>query len=243
MNIDLHERTHVAAADAQRLDLYAPIHKALRAYMSDTLLALGRADATDAQTVDAAIQQLDALLVFCEQHIVHEDTFMHPAIEARAPGHSATVAEDHTQHRVHIDELRQLARAVEASRGPRRSGLLLALYRQFALFMADNLVHMHREETAHNAALWAHYSDPELAAVHDALVSSIPPDEMMTVLRWMVPNLPQSERIALLRELQTQAPAPAFEAALQTVQPHLSTPNWHGLTRALGLPTVPGLVC
>ena len=31
-----------------------------------------------------------------------------------------------------------------------------------ALFIADNFQHMHVEETAHNAVLWARYTDAEL---------------------------------------------------------------------------------
>jgi hypothetical protein len=44
MKIDTHEMRQVAAAQAPRMDLYAGIHKALRALMADTLLAVGRMD-------------------------------------------------------------------------------------------------------------------------------------------------------------------------------------------------------
>lgn len=243
MLITPHEMAQVAAADTGRLDLYAPIHKALRAFMADTLLALGRTDAEDGAALAGTLERLEALLVFCEHHIEHENAFMHPAIEARAPGHSATVASEHRQHQAHIDWLRQAADRVRHTAPGQRAAPLQALYRQLALFVADNFVHMHQEETDHNAILWAHYSDAELAALHDTLVASIPPAEMLVVLRWMVPNLPPAERAALMGDLQAHAPAPAFEAALDAIRPHLRTPEWHALTRALGLPAVPGLAC
>lgn len=241
MQFDPQEMARVAAASARRLDLYAGIHKALRAFLTDTLLTVGRTDATEPAELSAALEQLESLLVFCEHHVAHENTFMHPAIEARAPGRSAVVADDHEHHLAHIAQLRQAAEVVRRAEHDQRAALLQALYRRLALFVADNFVHMEQEEAAHNAALWAHYSDEELMAVHEALVGSIPPAEMMQVLRWMVPHLPPADRVGLMRDLQANAPAPAFQAALDTVQPHLSTREWQQLTRALGLPAVPGL--
>jgi hypothetical protein len=101
---------------------------------------------------------------------------------------------------------------------------------------------MHVEETAHNAVLWARYTDAELAVIHQALVASIPPHEMMFVIRWMVPFMNPAERAALLTNMQANAPAPAFAAALDTVRPHLDQNEWAKLARSLGLPPVPALV-
>jgi hypothetical protein len=57
----------------------------------------------------------------------------------------------------------------------------LQLYRHPARFVAENFEHMQVEETVHNEALWAHYTDAELKALHDRLRASIPPAEMMLV--------------------------------------------------------------
>ena len=114
--------------------------------------------------------------------------------------------------------------------------MLFRSYRRLSLFVAENFEHMLIEETRHNAALWAHYSDTELAALHDALLASIPPQEMMATLRWLVPFMAHSERCALLSDMQAHAPAPAFEAALGVVRPHLSERDWGKLVQALGLP-------
>ena len=95
---------------------------------------------------------------------------------------------------------------------------------------------MHVEETAHNAVLWARYTDAELVAIHDALVASIPPEEMMFTLRWLVPFMNPAERAAMLRDMRVHAPAPAFAAALEVVRPHLAGREWDKLAAALALP-------
>ncbi|MFC5520702.1 hemerythrin domain-containing protein [Polaromonas jejuensis] len=242
MNIHPQEMQQVAAQDAPRLDLYAGIHKALRALMADTLLALGRMDADDALELAQTSQRVLELLDFCASHLQHENEFIHAAMEARAPGASEAIAHEHEEHEQHIAELGGLVGALLKVPATQRAGAALELYRQLALFIADNFQHMHVEETAHNAVLWSRYTDAELAELHAALVASIPPDEMMYVVRWMVPFMNPAERIAMLADMQAHAPAPAFAAALDLVRPHLSDVEWAKLTRGLGLPAVPGLV-
>ncbi|MDI1341083.1 hemerythrin domain-containing protein [Polaromonas sp.] len=243
MNINPHEMTQLAAAQpVSRLDMYAGIHKALRALMADTLLAVGRMDTGDDLELATTTQRVCELLDLCASHLAHENRFVHTALEARAPGSSDVMAHEHEEHAQHIASLGGLAGTLLKSPLPERAGLAMELYRQLALFIAGNFQHMHVEETAHNAVLWSRYTDAELADIHGALVASIPPQEMMYTLRWMVPFMNPAERQAMMGEMQAHAPAPAFAAAMDTVRPHLSDAEWAKLTRGLGLAAAPGLV-
>ena len=51
-----------------------------------------------------------------------------------------------------------------------------------------------------------------------------------------------AERAMMLADMQAKAPAPAFDAVLETVRPHLTQVEWAKLMRSLGLPVAPGLV-
>lgn len=234
MKIDPQEIRQVAAVQAPRIDMYAGIHKALRALMADTLLAVGRMDSEDPLELAQVTQRVVELLDFCRAHLRHENEFVHPAIEARAPGASAAIAHEHDEHERHIEALGHSVAALRACPAVQRGAASLELYRSLALFIAENFQHMHVEETAHNAVLWARYTDAELLEIHQALVASIPPDEMMFIVRWMVPFMNPGERSAMLAGMQAQAPAPAFQAALDTVRPHLSATEWSKLARSLG---------
>ena len=69
---EIAEIAEIAATQspAPRVDLYAGIHKALRAFMADTLLAVGRTDPADAQEVAATRERLGTLLDLCAgQHL------------------------------------------------------------------------------------------------------------------------------------------------------------------------------
>jgi hypothetical protein len=156
-----------ATANAPRLDLYSGIHKALRAAMADALITLGRCDPQDDTDLAVATSTVRDLLQACAQHVAHEDRYMHPAIHARAPGVSERAADDHHGHLEHIAMLQAEVDALLASAPAARDAAALTLYHRLSLFVAENFEHMLIEETRHNAALWAHYSDAELAALHD----------------------------------------------------------------------------
>jgi iron-sulfur cluster repair protein YtfE (RIC family) len=242
MKIDPKEIQQVAAVHAPRLDLYASIHKALRAFMADTLLAIGRMDSDDALDLAQSTQRVLELLEFCTSHLEHENQFIHTAIEARAPGASERLVYEHEEHRQSIAALAQSVASLRARAPGDRAAAALGLYRDLALFVAHNFEHMHEEETAHNAVLWAHYTDAELAEIHARLVGSVPPAEMMVVMRWMVPFMNPAERAEMLTDLRWNAPAPAFNAVLGTVRPHLTEREWSKLENALALPAAPRLV-
>ena len=100
--------------------------------------------------------------------------------------------------------------------------------------MAENLEHMHHEETAHNALLWEAYSDAELQAIERALVASVAPDEMAVVARWMLPAMTAADRAAKLTEMQPALPPQAFAGIMAMLKGQLSERDWYKLGSALG---------
>jgi iron-sulfur cluster repair protein YtfE (RIC family) len=235
------EQTAATVAAAQRYDLYQTIHKGLRDFMGDTLSRVGRVDVTDNDDLARTLGQLEALLNFCASHLQHENEFIHTAIRERQPAAASRTAEDHVEHLQSIEALRTEARAVYAAPDEQRMALALRLYRHLALFVAENLQHMHIEETANNAALWNHYTDAELMAIHQRLLASVSPQDKLEVMRWMVPAINPAQRAALLGGLKAQAPAAMLDAVVNVVRPHLEIRDWSKLARAIGLPDQAGL--
>lgn len=244
MKIDTREmETLQASGDSVgRVDLYVGIHKALRALMVDVLTAVGRMDTDDESEFEWVSSRVLQLAEVCTSHLTHENDFVHVAMEARRPGASARIANEHIAHGAAIAELEAAVRRMRACEGETRARSALDLYRQLALFVAHNFEHMHVEETAHNAVLWAHYSDEELLALHGRILASLPAEENLFTLRWMIPAMTPAERLQVLAGMQAHAPAPAFAAALDVVQPHLDLRGWAKLSRGLDLAPVAGLV-
>ena len=220
--------------DADRFNLYTLIHKGLRACMSETLVSVGRLDPNDTTEIAAAVGQVRGLIEFAREHVEHEEQWIHPALEARRPGSSAETREDHARHLESLASLESSARALERSEGSDRARTALRLYRQLALFVAENFEHMHVEETENHATLAACYSEQEVIELHDRLVAAVKPASMMTALRWLVPASSAPERAAMLNGMQQGAPAAAFAAVLERARSHLSARDWAKLGAAIG---------
>jgi hypothetical protein len=214
----------------KRYDIYAFIHKGLRAFMAHTLVRAGRLDALDADEVAEAGAEVLALLAICRSHLQHENEFVHTAMQARAPGSAAAIAGEHEEHVQAIERLQALLAAV-----PGDPAAAQALYRALSAFVAENFEHMQREESLHNAVLWAHYDDGELHALEQRIVDSLAPDEAALSMRWMLPHMTPAERAALLGGMRQGAPAEAFDQVLSLIRPLLGGRDWRKLSLALSL--------
>lgn len=232
-------KTEIVAArtaEAARVDIYALIHKAVRAFMCETLTMLGSLDGSDERTLADGLAQVRSLAAFCASHLRHENAFVHTAMEARQPGSAQALQAEHVQHEEELAHLLALVQAVEDSKGQPRDITLMQLYRRLALFVGENLKHMHVEETEHNAVLWSAYTDEELIDIEQAIVASIPPEESAVGMGWMIPAMNPSERAEKLAGIRAHAPAPVFDALLGIAEARLSQCDWIKLQQALALP-------
>lgn len=219
-----------------RYDIYAGIHKALRAYMSDTLCKLGAADWTDAEDTEAALAQLRNLLALCVVHLDDENRFVHPALEAARSGMSHRIAGEHVHHQTEIAALQAAADLVEGAGMSARSAAGLQLYHRCSRFIAENFEHMLFEETVHNAVLWAEYGDAELLAIEQAIVAAVPPEMMGLILPWFMSALNHHERVGMLGGMRQGMPAEVFAGVLAMTRTRLSQRDWRKLQQALALP-------
>ncbi|WP_207461376.1 hemerythrin domain-containing protein [Azospirillum sp. SYSU D00513] len=219
---------------AARYDMYRLIHKGLRAFMMDSLSAVGAMDSDDEADVAAALAQTRGLLAFCHEHLRHEDGWVHTAMEAREPGSAGHTAGDHAEHAHMFTELEALAAAVESRRGAARADAAHALYQKLALFVGENFVHMSVEESHNNAVLWRTHTDAELAAIEQGIVASQPPEEQALTARWIAAAASPAERAGFLSAVRGAAPPEAFEGLLAMIRPHLRPKDREKLAHALG---------
>lgn len=230
--------TAAAHGATSRFDMYRPIHKALRAFLSDTLVVVGRMDTDDDNDVALALDQARGLLAMLKIHLEDENRFVHTAMEARRPGSSRHTTHDHVEHECALADLGNLIDSVSRSASTERASAALALYRRLALFVAENFEHMNVEERDNTAVLWAEYTDEELMAIEASIVASVPPAARAAATRWMMQGLNHAERVGMLLGVRRSAPTEAFEGMLAVARGNLSPRDWAKLASALQLPTV-----
>lgn len=222
-----------------RFDLYTPIHKALRVALVQVQCRLGSTDWTEPAERLAALEEAAALLQMMSVHLHHENDFVHPELEALAPGSSARVAGEHQEHERSIRALEDEMAALRGIGASQAAAAGLALYRHFSAFVAHNLEHMLLEESEENARLWAGRDDAALIALHDRLMASIPVPEMIAMLRWMAQGLNVSELAELLNSLRPQPEV--FEASREEILRWLDAPRGARLCSLLSPAAAPGL--
>lgn len=191
-------------------DLYYAVHKGIRLANARMMIALGQADATDEEALMAVLAGLEAHLALSHAHLTHENAKIHAVVEARLPGGAAHQGEDHDHHLAAFEELRRMAEDV-AKAGEDRSARLRRLYQRFALFVADDLTHMHEEETELMPLIAASFSDTEIDGIEHSIVTSIPPEKIVTFMKVMLGAASRPERSGMVTGMREAMPAEVFD--------------------------------
>jgi len=222
-----------APATPSRHNIYSAIHKALRAFMADTLLKVGRMDVTDDGERGETMAQLRGLLAICQSHLQHENDYIHPALEQARPNGAARTIADHHHHELAFAGLQSEAARFESAAADRRPLLANKLYLSLSAFVAENFTHMITEEVENHATLIEAYDEREVLALEQRLAASLSPEEKFTAMSWMIPHMNAVERARLLGGMKRHAPREIFEAVLGLARDNLSQRDFYKLERAL----------
>lgn len=218
----------------RRYDIYALIHKGLRAYLSHVLLEVGRTDWRCATNRSSSLLAVRELLGVCEAHLEQKHDRVLPAMEARRPGASKEAQLSYQGHRHAINQLQDVAATVEVANHYNRESAGEWLYRELAMFVADNLELMATEERYNNRVLWDTHSDAEIIEIEQQMLAAMPAERMLPLVRWTVPNLAPDERALMLGEmLREGASAEVFDCVLAMLRALLPPKEWGRLTLAL----------
>ncbi|MFZ2103552.1 MAG: hypothetical protein WAU86_23615 [Oricola sp.] len=222
--------TSKEAAPAPRHDLYYGIHKGIRYAHCRLLTKLGSFDLDSDAALGDVIAAVRNHFLLCRGHLEHEDHEIHAALESRRPGASRVAEEGHEDHANSFVELETLLERLAETPRSGRAAAAHALYRRFALFMADDFVHMNEEETILQPALHEAFDDRELMDIEHRIVTSIPAEEMPLNLAPMFASMHPDERRGMLGDMKTGMPAEAFAGMMEgLVKPNIPANEWDAL--------------
>lgn len=217
-----------------RYNIYTLIHKGLRASLCQNLVDLGKLDDTDAEAVAHQLEITGSLLNFCRDHLEHENNFIHPVIQSLDKNPLQTI-DDHYEHETVIDELQHKIALIKNLHSTDGTKALESFYGSFSLFVAENFTHMRIEETHNAELLWKYFSDAEIHAIEQKLVSSLSPEENLLGLLMILPSITHSERVTFLQGFRQAVPADAFNGTLAMLKPLLTGKDWLKLNSGLDL--------
>lgn len=217
------------------VDLYRDIHKGIRAELFAVTLEAGRTDPADRpgrQAVAAHWQDIAGVLV---THAEHEDTHMQPAIETHLPDLAVRIERDHLVLESRIEWLTELSQSIVGADASEQGARMHQLYLELASFTSAYLEHQDAEERLIGPALEAAIGIEQAAAIHQAIISSIPPDEMERSLAFMLPAMNLDDRAEMLGAMRAGAPAEVFEGVWGLARSVLSPADHAALGSRLGI--------
>lgn len=215
---------------SKRLDLYRNVHKGIRAMLFDLVQKSGRTDFSDAGEVAKLRADVRDIFELLESHAHTEDTHIMPLVQNANAVLAHEFAEAHEDQEARLPGLLAALEAIDTNAfDAEQKGHAFAV--QLSRIAGELMTHMADEEMELNAALWNAYSDDELQAAEQRLVSSIPPPKMERYLRWMLPAMNPTERADFLAMM----PPPVFPFVRQLAKQVLSPAEDAKLEAALGV--------
>ncbi len=194
-----------------RPSLYRDIHKAIRAMMNALVDRASRCDFTDSGAVAALREETVRTFVLLESHAEHEDRHVAPIVEQHAAELAHRLEGEHEAQTERMVRLLSMLDRRASDAAGRGHAFVVALSR----FFAEMQVHMADEEERAMPVIWEALDDAAILAIEHAIVTSIPPAEMMQWMRWFLPALPARDRDAMLEGMKQGAPPEAFAATMQ----------------------------
>ena len=216
------------------VDLYRDIHKGIRAELFAVTQRAGNLDPSDHADKAALAAHVHSVVDLLVSHAEHEDGHIQPALELHLPELAAQVEDDHERLEARIALLaEQAGDIVEAAADAR--GNAHRLYVELAAFTSTYLAHQDLEERVIMPSL-EHVIGAEAGlAIHQAIVGSIPPQDMARSLAIMLPAMNVDDRTELLGGMQAGAPAEVFTAVWSLATSVLDVRDLEALAARLGL--------
>jgi len=229
------EQRVLRALEPVTFDLYRDIHKGIRSELFAVTTAAGSLDPADRAGRADLAGHVHAVADLLVQHAEHEDAVVQPALETHLPALAETIAIDHPVLEARIAAIRDLADdAAEApSLAPRND--VHRVYVELAAFTGAYLSHQDLEEREVMPALARAVGYEEILAMHQAIVGSIPPEEMAKSLALMLPAMNVDDRTEMLGGIQLGAPAEVFDSVWGLARSVLTTSDGNALARRLGI--------
>jgi len=218
------------------LDLYRDIHKGIRSELFAVTESAGRADSSDAVAGADVAAHVRSVVALLDSHAEHEDRIIEPSLQVHLPAIAEQVNADHVAFERRCQRLVELAdeaAATVATPEARRLGHLL--YLDLAAFTGAYLAHQDLEERVLMPALAEAVGFEACLGMHQAIVGSIPPDEMARSLAIMLPAMNVDDRTELLGGMRAGAPAEVFDGVWNLAGSVLAGPEHAALAARLGL--------
>ncbi len=208
-------------------------HKYLCAVLNNLERLIAKTDFRQADEINAVEQAFQSVTELLKAHAQYENERLHILLKNRDSKLHEHAEEDHAHQEEQLERIQEMIHSIyncptdddKISRG-------YQLYLAYRKFVADNLLHLHEEETLILPELQRLYSDEELRQVEAPTYHELAPEEIVQMMQELFPHLNASDRLAILLDIQTIQPE-KFIAAWNGIAPSFDQEELKHLSQQL----------
>ena len=199
-------------------------HKYVSAALNDLERLIARTDFCDSDGVGEVKRNFEELANMLKGHAQYETERLHTLLKQKNTPSIlyAHIEEDHAAQDKQLLEIEEILRALLLqSSKEKKIEEGYRLYLTYRKFVADNLAHLHEEETHILPELQKLYSDAELQQVEALTYREMAPEEMIGVIEILFPHMNTHDKQAFLSDIRSLEPQ-KFEVVLKAIEPTMN---------------------
>lgn len=208
-------------------------HKYVSSALNDVERLIAKTDFSKDQEVQAVNQAFQGLKGMLQGHAEYENERLHTLLEKKHSTLYKHAEEDHAEQDKKLIEIQNMIdNLLKEANDQEKISMGYKLYLTYRKFVADNLAHLHEEETTLLPELQRLYADDELRQVEAKTYNQMSPQDMVEMMKVLFPHMNPSDRLAFLTDIQKIQPE-KFPAAWQGIAPMIEKEEQDHLIKKL----------
>ena len=208
-------------------------HKYVSAALNDVERLIAKTDFTDVASVASVAQQFDGLAQMLQAHAQYENAAIHELLRKKNSTLHTQIESEHILQDESLAEIQALIAGIgDTVTEEEKIRRGYALYLTYRKFVADNLLHLHEEETQILPELQRLYTDAELRQVAAPAYREMMPEQIVQMLTGLFPHMNLADKKAFLVNIQALEPL-KLSAVWAGIAPLLSAQERDNLSRQI----------
>lgn len=208
-------------------------HKYVSASLNDLERLIAKTDFRNPQEVDLVDQSFQSLKEMLQNHAQYENDRLHALLKRKHSKIHEHAEVDHAHQDQQLIEIQEMIKKIsQTSAEEEKVSTGYKLYLMYRKFVADNLLHLHEEETMILPELQRLYTDKELKQVEAETYQEMSSEEMIGMMKELFPHMNCSDRLAFLSDIQEAQPE-KFLAAWRGIASTLARSERESLSKQL----------
>ncbi len=182
-------------------------HKYVSFMLTEYERLLAKTDFTSLSAVNALKEPLNLLHALMSGHAAYENSAIHELLRQKGSTTHQSIEKDHGEHEQQFEAFTiGLANITNCDDEQMRLSLGYIFYLSFRFFVAENLRHIHIEETVIMPELQKYYSDEELSCVEAKTYEHMTSLQMIQMMEHLFPHMDLNDKIFFLGDIKKTQP-------------------------------------